>query len=485
MKPSRTPHAPLVLVVVAAALASPLAPRAGRSPGPTVFPVAKLREDFALLRSAVTEAHAGLFVYKSPPAVVRIFDSAVAALHDTTEIGFYGAVAGVLAQIRDGHTRSLPSEEWMAWYTDSARVLPLHVRLAGDRAWVTGSTDPRVQSGTEILAIDGRKMGEIAADIRRRLPADGYIETGTLAQLNTQFAFWYYLFESQTDSFRLDTRGQGSDTITLRLGAVPPSALPPDTAAQSAPLSLSFLADSSIALLRIRTFAADEITEAGLDYTRFLDAAFHRVREARSADLILDLRGNDGGRDTYGSKLLSHLVRRPFAYYRSLEARTDRVTFWRHTNVDSTFNTRFSRGLIRTSTGTFQFPRSRHQNLGIQQPRAPFFAGPVWVLIDGGTFSTASEFCAIARSLGRATFIGQETGGTYQGNTSGTFVILTLPHTRVRVVVPLVRYSLAVKPPPSPGRGVLPDHVIEAAGVERDTDVLDRAVRLVRQARSR
>jgi hypothetical protein len=177
---ARTSPAALVLVAVVAALASALAPRAGRSPGQTVFPVAELREDFALLRSAVTEAHAGLFV-------VRIFDSAVAALHDTTEIGFYGAVAGVLAQIRDGHTRSLPSEQWMSWYTDSARVLPLHIRLARDRAWVTGSMDPRVPAGTEILAIDGRKMGEIAADIRRRLPADGYIETGTLAQLNTQF----------------------------------------------------------------------------------------------------------------------------------------------------------------------------------------------------------------------------------------------------------------------------------------------------------
>ena len=88
------------------------------------------------------------------------------------------------------------------------------------------------------------------------------------------------------------------------------------------------------------------------------------------------------------------------------------------------------------------------------------FRGRLWVLTDGGTFSTAAEFCAVARSLGRATFVGEETGGTYEGNTSGTFAILTLPRTGVRVVIPLVRYVLAVKPSKSRGRGIIPDYPV-------------------------
>jgi hypothetical protein len=468
--------------LIAAVMLTP-APMLGQSPARTTLPVTDLQADFALLRSAVTEAHAGLFVYESPRAIAHVFDSARAALHDTTRLGFYGVVAGVLAQIRDGHTRSLPSEEWMQWYADSARILPLRIRVADGRGWVLASADPGVDRGSEVLAISGCTPGQIAAHILSRLPGDGFIETGKLAALSEQFEFWFYLFESQADSFRVDVRRQGGDTTSRWIAAVPPSALREAAPDQHPPLALTFVEDSTTALLRIRTFAADEISGAGLNYPRFLDAAFSRIRDARMTDLILDLRGNDGGRDAYGARLLSHLSSRPFAYYRSLETRVDRVSFWRHTNVDSAFNIRFGTGLIRATNGTYQLPRPRHQNLGLQQPRAPVFTGRVWALIDGGTFSTAAEFCAVTQSLGRATFIGQETGGTYAGNTSGTFVILTLPRTGVRVVVPLVRYNLAVRAPRNPGRGVIPDHLIESVDVEGGDAFVALALQLIRRAR--
>jgi C-terminal processing protease CtpA/Prc len=281
-----------------------------------------------------------------------------------------------------------------------------------------------------------------------------------------------------------DHRRPAGDSATLVVAAVPRPRFPSDTAMGGPPLRLGFLDDSAVALLRITTFAADEITAAGADYAGFLDSAFGRIRAARSADLILDLRGNDGGRDTYGSLLLRHLMRRRFGYYRALEARTDRVSFWPHTNVDSSFNARFGAGLIRTARGTFRLPQARHQNLGPQRPVPPVFAGRVWVLIDGGTFSTAAEFCAVARSLGRATFVGQETGGTYEGNTSGTFVILTLPRSGVRVVIPLVRYALAVEAAPHPGRGVLPDHAVPSAADSGDA-ALGEALRLIGRTRDR
>jgi C-terminal processing protease CtpA/Prc len=129
-------------------------------------------------------------------------------------------------------------------------------------------------------------------------------------------------------------------------------------------------------------------------------------------------------------------------------------------------------------------PVSRHPNLALQSPRPPIFTGRVWVLIDGGTFSTAAELCAVLRSLRRAVFVGEETGGTYEGNSSGTFAILTLPHSGVRVVVPLVRYLLAGRPAARAGRGVLPDHpVTEAAGEGQGKDrALQRTFELVRAA---
>jgi hypothetical protein len=254
---------------------------------------------------------------------------------------------------------------------------------------------------------------------------------------------------------------------------------------------LTFLADSSVALLRVASFAADEIAAGGQDYDSTLAAVFGEVSKRLTQDLIIDVRGNEGGRDAYGAQLLAHLTSRPFRYYRRLIARTDQVTFWRLTQLDSTFNRSWRRGLIRRGPHRFELDTTRHSNLRLQHPIAPVFGKRVWLLVDGGTNSTAAEFVAVARSLARAVTIGEPTGGVYEGNTSGTFAILTLPASRIRVLIPLVRYELAVRPPSQPGRGVPVDRrvAISAASVASGPDpALAEALRsisMVRAAASR
>ena len=110
------------------------------------------------------------------------------------------------------------------------------------------------------------------------------------------------------------------------------------------------------------------------------------------------------------------------------------------------------------------------------------------MLIDGGTFSTASDAAAHIRHLTSATFIGEETGGTYEGNTSGMNAELTLPHSRFRVRIGLYGYYSRVAPPRAPGRGVLPDHPAprRVADVIAGRDApLERAVTLARTAGQR
>lgn len=440
--------------------------------GQTRFTAVAVRQDFALLRSSLLDAHAGLYVYRTPQEIARLLDSVQVTLHDMTEAEFFSAIAWPLAGIRDGHTRSLPSERWMTWYADSARVLPLRLRFIQGRAFVTASGALGIERGDELLAIDGRPMTQLVAELGRRLPRDGRAPAGTTGPLSSQFELWYYLLIAQPPLFRLQIRRSSGDTVFLQPPAITPSTLPADPKDQP-PLALRFLSDSNVAILRIGTFAADELGAAGIDYAAFLDTAFTRLAGSRVSDVVIDLRGNDGGRDTYGSLLLRHLVDHPFAYYRKLEARIDRISFWSHTQLDSTFNTRFGIGLVRTPSGTYELPVGRHQNLSLQRPVPPLFTGRVWILTDNGTFSTAAEFCAVTESLGRATFVGEETGGSYEGNSSGTFAILTLPHTGVRILVPLVRYELAVKPARERGRGVIPKYRFP------DPPVLDDGARLL------
>jgi hypothetical protein len=78
--------------------------------------------------------------------------------------------------------------------------------------------------------------------------------------------------------------------------------------------------------------------------------------------------------------------------------------------------------------------------------------------MNGDCASTTAEFPSLAHFHRRATFIGEESGGAYRGNTSGAVPAVTLPSTKLTLYVPLVSYYLAVGYSSDPRRGVSPDY---------------------------
>src|SRR5439155_20356508 len=94
--------------------------------------------------------------------------------------------------------------------------------------------------------------------------------------------------------------------------------------------------------------------------------------------------------------------------------------------------------------GDGKYHNTKHANWGIQQPSRPHFGGKVFILINGGSFSTTSEFTSTTHFHKRATFIGEEAGGGYYGNTSGYGNPIMLPSTKTVVYIPFQTYYLAV-----------------------------------------
>lgn len=72
--------------------------------------------------------------------------------------------------------------------------------------------------------------------------------------------------------------------------------------------------------------------------------------------------------------------------------------------------------------------------------------------------SSCADVAAILSSNGKAKIMGEETGGGYQGNTSGIMPQLTLPNTGLVVTVPVLEYHNAVDTTKNTGRGVMPDY---------------------------
>ena len=79
------------------------------------------------------------------------------------------------------------------------------------------------------------------------------------------------------------------------------------------------------------------------------------------------------------------------------------------------------------------------------------------MITSGVTASATSDFASIVRSLNLATFVGEETGGSYLGNTSKWEFDIVLPNTKKIAHIPLARYFINTQEYAPVGRGVIPD----------------------------
>jgi hypothetical protein len=206
------------------------------------------------------------------------------------------------------------------------------------------------------------------------------------------------------------------------------------------------------AVLNIPSFSPDQ------DLPLFFEKSFEQIETEGIENLIIDIRNNEGGKDEYGSLLFSYLSSTPFRYYKNIEVATVDTTFLNRLNFgDIPFNAAIPNftSNIQKQNGTYSY--TNHTILNLQKPMDKAFKGDVYILINGGTFSTAAEFSSMAHHNKRAVFIGEEAGGGYLGNCSLGTPTLTLPQSKIRISIPLAKYELAVREVIPVGHGVLPD----------------------------
>ena len=94
-----------------------------------------------------------------------------------------------------------------------------------------------------------------------------------------------------------------------------------------------------------------------------------------------------------------------------------------------------------------------------QEPSPLNFKGNVYVLINGNSFSASSILSTQLKGSKRATFVGEETGGAYNGTVAGFYKNYQLPNTKIRARIGLMHIDSKYKTEPD-GYGVKPDEEI-------------------------
>ncbi|WP_426295611.1 S41 family peptidase [Dyadobacter endophyticus] len=425
---------------------------------------AALLTDLAMIRSAVVALHPGLGRFEPRERFLHSLDSVktvVAGADSTTFVSFFRMVNPVLARLRCGHTKFFAPMKEFPFYFFTDKLIPMIVRFDNsDRLLVTHSSYPQAV-GKYVMHINGQSIESVLRALRPHMMVDGFVQSSADAQIQQYFSAWYADFiQGSTGSFSVGlTDGTETSTVIEMMGINVGAwqALNRKNSYLTGLNQLSFPSDT-VARLRIANFYS---SEGDKHFRHFLDSAFTEIGSRPVRQLIIDVRGNEGGNDALGKHLYAHIATKDFRYYDRIEVKVKRKK-----DVPDRGHVYLPRflGLARLvikkdSQGRLVF--KKHQNFGTHHPRHGAYTGKVVFLMDGLSYSVTSEFLAVARDENRGVFMGEESGGTYQGDNSGTFAIYKLPSTGLDLGIPLGGYYSAVKPEPTPGRGILPDVTIK------------------------
>ena len=479
------------------------------------IPTEALKEDFAIIRGAIENEHGAPYLYTSKKDLSAMFDAAYAELNKPmSEIQFVKLVGPIIHAVHDGHTNFDLSFTFREDYVFGQPIFPATTFFSKDKVfvWHDGTADKRLPRGSEIMAIDGEPVGALIEQITDLFVSrDGYTVYAARQTLegagDMRDGFMTYLayLKNFPESYTVQLRTpEGVEKTTQvkgeRVGDIFTAIherYPPTDGAEENETATRFHWYGDVPVLTIDSFSDDR--ETFEDYAETLEHAFTEIHNRKASNLVIDLRENGGGGVGRPFILLKYFLRRDYRVLNSCKAKTFRSRYEKYSNEPwstYTINQLYKLFLMRRNKArdvwvcrdaalTGELNLDNPPLLTFPEVALPPFEGNVFLLVSGSTFSAGSEFVVFAKTyVNPLTVVGQETGGTATGLVGGRYWALTLPNTRLRLRVPLIKMDFVGGETLEPGRGVIPDYEVwptfEDYVEDRDR-VLETALKLARK----
>jgi len=440
-----------------------------------LFSLEQIREDYLIFRKALETTYPSLYRFTDSLIITKYLDDQFESLdRPMTELEFYKIIVLTCARINDEHIIPTPSKSYYRSLRNSNHYFPFSLKIIDRRLFIFKSFNLQVKLpiGSEVLSINGHSVEEILNILLPTIPSDGYIQTFNIRHLEdysmTQnqnlFDLNYPIFIEAADSFNIEfihpeAKSERQIVSVAGLDFNAYNKFYGERIGYKAPLEFKYL-KKEIAYLRISSFFKYHRDDFKQDFYNLYDSIFRQLSQKGTRNLILDLRNNEGG-DGTGEKLLTYLLTKPYRHFDFTEEKFTgypAVVDYLENGKDLFFVDSI---VYRANTGMFRLKKEYYNYLPLlneQKPDKNHYTGKLYTLINGGSGSMASVVSSFLKANQRAIFIGEESGGTMEGNTSLAYSRLLLPNTKIRVEIPLtktVHYVDFVK-----GRGVFPDYYV-------------------------
>lgn len=417
-----------------------------------------MKNDLMIVKQSLELKHPQLYHYTKQEEFERLFyETEQSFTHPLSIKEFYSRVSPLIVALRCGHTKWIVPGKNQYYPFDEKDIFPLSLFFSDDKAYITKSYDSiEVPLNAELISINGEKVSDIRDRLFSHLSfADGYSLGGKYYELNNFFPGIYSTFIGTSPHYELVINDSGiSKTLFLNGTSIDkiPGVNEQENQITGHPFKFEVLNKQTawIDIDRFFTFKGEE------SYRKFLRKSFNTINEKQIMNLVIDLRGNEGGNENWGVELYRYLADSSFRYY-------DRISVNKKKKSDLHFKLplRYRMAAIFNRKGDDSDLFVFGKGLKLQKPVANPFSGSVFLLLDGQSFSVTTEFASRAKSDKRCTIIGSETAGGYAMNSSGFFTIVNLPNSKIDLGIPLLSFQMADLSDNNPvDRGIIPDHYV-------------------------
>jgi C-terminal processing protease CtpA/Prc len=466
---------------------------AAAEPSTLLLPPASVKADLADLYAGLKASHYDLYARMSRADYDRLYADMLADItqpitrDDAAERFQRFAAFGRVA-----HARMVNAGAAFATYRNGGGAgFPLAVRVRDNRIFVAGDRSglDGIAPGDEILSLDGAPAADWLKRASRHVSADTSYMIGAMMEWEFPRVVWEEV--GSVPRFALRIRKPDGRRVSLVVPARTRAEAQAALAGEAPQLDLSWderdarMLNGGLAYLRPGPFYN---TEGGADlmydnraFVAFIDKAFESFLAAGATDLLIDLRDNAGGDNSFSDHLVAWFADRPFRFNAGFRIRVSPATIasnQRRLDVAGNDPTGISAAMAAAYRGVrpgtiVDFPTPE----GLPRTGARF-TGRVYALINRHSYSNTVTVAALLQDYGFGLILGQETSDL--ATTFGAMESFTLPRTGLAVGYPK---AFIVRPNGSTAaRGVVPDIAISTPIVETPEDpVLRRAEDIVRR----
>jgi C-terminal processing protease CtpA/Prc len=423
-------------------------------------------KEVALIKSAWTALHPGLLRYNSQVQIDEYFSILEKEVSKPiSKQDYFILLSQLAAKIKCGHTYLNPWNQ-----SDETRrtcfsniCIPFLFKVINRKFIITHnlSENKTIKAGDEIVSINGIKVNRIIDSLLSVSRADG--DNGLAKKLDninivvnaidsTNFSFFDIYFplffknNFNVDKYALEIKPYKKKIINTTVKSLTKAlrhekyvSLFGEIPIQEKNWEYKIL-QPHIAYLRIGDF---DTWEWQSDYTKYLDSVFTSMNAMHLPNLIIDIRGNEGGDDDARTEVLSYIADKPFG----CETLTRRL--YKYLVIPDTLLP-----YLKTWDPEFKAPRSEKEYAlngnyyekidTLKKPCQPNlpknnrFKGNVYLITNPTNSSTTFTMADIFKIYQFGTIVGEPTGGTKQGLNGGQFFFLELPFSKFEIDLPIM-----------------------------------------------